>query len=124
MGEIPDRGKTPLSRSVPSGELGRGRGGHPFLFSVSFHQTLARLDRDSGGGELLPYKRLMGMCCKVGSHFHDWIDYNGVVFSIKLLERGRTFSDFWGKTVLHIYCWQTHQNVCAVGEKYSVLHSI
>ena len=71
-----------------------------------------------GGRELLPYKRLMRMCCKVGrTDFHDWIDYNGVVFSIKLLERGRTFSDFWGKTVLHIYCWQTHQNVCTVGEK-------
>ena len=26
-----------------------------------------------------------------------------VAFSIELLEWGRTFSDFWGKTVLHIY---------------------
>ena len=33
----------------------------------------------------------------------DWIDYNGVAFSIELLEWGRTFSDFGGgKTVLHI----------------------
>ena len=56
-----------------------------------------------GGEEVLPYKRLMGMCCWMGSHFHDWIDYNGVAFSIELLEWGRTFSDFWGKTVLHIY---------------------
>ena len=45
--------------------------------------------------EVLPYKRLMGMCRWMGSHFHDWIDYNGVTFSIKLLEWGRTFSDFW-----------------------------
>ena len=45
---------------------------------------------------LLPYKRLMGMCCWMGSHFHDWIDYNGVAFSIELLEWGRTFSDFLG----------------------------
>ena len=30
----------------------------------------------------------------IGSHFHDWTDYDGVVFSIKLLKRGRTFSDF------------------------------
>ena len=31
----------------------------------------------------------------MGSHFHDWIDYNGVAFSIELLvkEWGRTFSD-------------------------------
>ena len=35
-----------------------------------------------GGGGLLPYKRLMGMCCWMGSHFQDWIDKNGVAFSI------------------------------------------
>ena len=27
---------------------------------------------------------------------NDWIDYNGVAFSIELLEWGRTFSNFWG----------------------------
>lgn len=27
----------------------------------------------------------------MGSHFHYWIDYNGVAFSIELLESGRTF---------------------------------
>ena len=37
------------------------------------------------------------------SDFHDWIDYNGVTFSTELLQWGRTFSDFWGETVLHIY---------------------
>ena len=47
-------------------------------------------------GVLLPYTRLMGMCCWMGSHFHNWIDYNGVAFSIELLEWGRTFSDFGG----------------------------
>ena len=55
------------------------------------------------GGRALPYKRLMGMCRWMGSHFHDWIDYNGVAFSKELLEWGRTFSDFWGKRVVHIY---------------------
>ena len=44
-----------------------------------------------GGGGGPPYKRLMGMCRLMGSHFHDWIDYNGVAFSIELLEWGRTF---------------------------------
>ena len=44
----------------------------------------------------LPYKRLMGMCRWVGSHFHDSIDYNGVAFSIELLEWGHTSSDFGG----------------------------
>ena len=36
------------------------------------------------------------MCCWMGSHFHDWIDYNGVAFSIQLLEWGHTFSEFGG----------------------------
>ena len=35
-----------------------------------------------GGGGILPFKRLMGMCRWIGSHFHDWIDYNGIAFSI------------------------------------------
>ena len=39
----------------------------------------------------------------MGPHFHDWIDYNGVAFSIELLELGRTFSDFWGKALLCIH---------------------
>ena len=55
-----------------------------------------------GEGGVLPYRRLMGMCRWMGSHFHDWSEYNGVAFSIELLEWGRTFFDFWGKTVLHI----------------------
>ena len=38
------------------------------------------------GGRVLPYKRLMGLCRWMGSHFHHWIDYNGVAFSIELLE--------------------------------------
>ena len=33
-------------------------------------------------GGVLPCNRLMGMCRWMGSHFHDWIDYNGVAFSI------------------------------------------
>ena len=45
-----------------------------------------------GGGGVLPHKRLMRMCRWMGSHFYDWIDYNGVAFSIELLHRGRTFS--------------------------------
>ena len=69
---------------------------------------LLRVIRDEpnpkvGGGGVPPYKRLMGMCRWMGSHFYDWIDCNGVAFSIALLEWGRTFSAFWGKTVLHIY---------------------
>ena len=39
----------------------------------------------------------------MGSHCHDWSDYNGVAFSTELLVWGGKFSDFWSKTVLHIY---------------------
>ena len=49
------------------------------------------------GGGVLPYKRLIGMCRWMGSHFHDWIDYNGVTFLEELLEWGRTFLGFMGK---------------------------
>ena len=52
--------------------------------------------RGGGAGGLLPYKRLMGMCRWMGSHFYDWIDYNGVAFLIELLEWGRTSSGFLG----------------------------
>ena len=50
-----------------------------------------------GPGGVLLYKRLMGMCRWMGSHFHDWSDYNRVAFSIELLELVRKFSDFWRK---------------------------
>ena len=55
------------------------------------------------GGGVLPYKRLIGMFRWMGSHFHNWIDYNGVAFSIELLEEGRTFAGSWflGYEVLH-----------------------
>ena len=43
------------------------------------------------------------MCRWMGSHFHDWTDYNGVAFSIKLLEWGRTFSDFRGVRKFFIF---------------------
>ena len=48
----------------------------------------------------LPSNRLMGMCRWMGSHFHDWIDYNGVAFSKELLEWGRILSGFGGKNIL------------------------
>ena len=36
----------------------------------------------------------MGMYRWMGSHFHDWIDYNGVTFLVALVEWGSTFSGF------------------------------
>ena len=49
------------------------------------------------GGGVLSYMRLLGMCRWMGLQFHDWSDYNGVAFSIELLELGHKFSDFLGK---------------------------
>ena len=66
------------------------------IATVNFRLHHLRLGGGGGGG-VLPYKRLMGMCRWMGLHFHDWSDYNGVAFSIELLEWGRIFSDFWGK---------------------------
>ena len=39
------------------------------------------------------------MCRWMGSHFHDWIDYNGVAFSTELLEWARIFSGFGGNNI-------------------------
>ena len=63
------------------------------LICDHFAEKNRRFDR---GGGVLPYRRLMGMCRWMGSHFQGWIDYNGVAFSIELLEWSRTFSDFLG----------------------------
>ena len=48
------------------------------------------------GGGVLPYKRLIGMCRWMGSHFHDWIDYNGVAFSIEFTRMASLIFGFWG----------------------------
>ena len=56
--------------------------------------------RETPEGGTLPSNRLMGTCRWMGSHFHDWIDYNGVAFSMALLEWGRIFSGFWGRNIL------------------------
>ena len=53
-----------------------------------------QLSQDGGG--VLPNKRLLGMCCWMGSHFHNWTDYNGVTFLVELLEWGRKLSGFLG----------------------------
>ena len=57
---------------------------------------LAKAPPARGGEGVLPYERPVGMCCWMGSHFHDWIEYDGAAFLIELLEWGHTFSDFLG----------------------------
>ena len=50
----------------------------------------------------------MGMCRWMESHFHDWIDYNGVAFSIELTRMGsHVFGifgvrKFWQERILRI----------------------
>ena len=44
----------------------------------------------------------MGMCRWMGSHFHDWIDYDRVAFLIDLNEVVH-FRIFGSKTVLRTY---------------------
>ena len=50
-------------------------------------------------GGALPSNRVMEMCRWMGSHFHDWIDYNGVAFSTELLEWDCIFSGFGGNNI-------------------------
>ena len=69
---------------------------YPYLLYQGTFAYDSELWFNPGGGGVLPYKRLMGMCRWMGSHFHDWIDYNGVTFLVELLEWGRTFSGFLG----------------------------
>ena len=51
-------------------------------------------------GWVLPINGLMGMCCWMGLHFHNWNDYNEEAFSTEfpaeLVEWGRKLSGYWG----------------------------
>ena len=58
---------------------------------------------DHGGWGRGGYFLIMGISRWIQSHFHDWFEYNGVTFSIQVLEWSRTLSEFQGKTVLHIF---------------------
>ena len=58
------------------------------------------------------------MCRWMGSHFHDWIDYNGVALSTELLEWGRTFPDFLRKKVYLNIRLTNLPDVFIVGEKW------
>ena len=65
------------------------------------------------------------MCRWMGSHFHGWIDYNGVTILVELLEWDRTFSGFfWDKKILvsrdfNIGRFATKKMVRAVVSKFN-----
>ena len=73
-----------------------------YLIKESSARGLSAVAPGWGGGGVLPYKRLMGMCRWIGSHFHDWLTTMGRIFNrvTRIWTYRRTFSDFWG--VLHI----------------------
>ena len=41
----------------------------------------------------------MGVCCWMGSHFHDWIDYYGVAFYKCYYNGVIHFQDFGGQKI-------------------------
>ena len=43
------------------------------------------------------------MCRWMGSHFHDWIDYNGVAFSIEFTRMGSHIFGFFGVRLFFIF---------------------
>ena len=79
------------------------------------------------GGGLLPYKRLMEMCHRMGSHFHDWIDYNGVAFSIESSGVAhflwvRQFFIFTGSKRTRIFVLQMKSKVFFIQSKNGSIH--
>ena len=72
---------------------------------MSFTRKQAHSWRVNGKGKkarggVVSINGLLGMCHWMGSHFHDWIDYNEFAFSTELptelLEWGRKLLRFWG----------------------------
>ena len=51
-------------------------------------------------GGVLPSKRLLGMCRWMGSHFHDWTDYNGVTFLVVTRMGSQIFGIYGMKKIL------------------------
>ena len=66
------------------------KGTEGFLFLMALILLL------TPGEGVLPSKILLGMYRWMGSHFHNWTDYNGVTFLVELLEWGRKFLGFLG----------------------------
>ena len=62
-----------------------------------------RVAREEGRG-VPPYEALMGTCRWMGSHFHDWINYNnGLAFSIEFTRMGLHIFGFWGVRQLFMF---------------------
>ena len=57
---------------------------------------LPQVEKEWTSSSILPNNRLLGMCRWMGSHFHNWTDYNGVTFFSRVTGMGRTFLGFLG----------------------------
>ena len=57
---------------------------------------------------------LTGMCRWMGSHFHDWIDHNGVAFSIELPNGVAHFRDFGVRIFWRVGSWvlKKYRTIC------------
>ena len=73
-----------------------------FLYSTLSDERGER----SNPGWVLPSNRLMGMCRWMGSHFHDWIDYNGVAFSMGANRATRMGSHICGISGVSIFVYK------------------
>ena len=51
------------------------------------------------GWGVLPSSRLVGMCCWIGPHFHDWIDYYGLHFYKRYWNGVAHFQDFGAQKI-------------------------
>ena len=61
------------------------------------------------------------MCRWMGSHFHDWNDFNGVVFSMELLEWRLHIFGFWGVRQFFIFTVNKHTRTFVLQMKNKVL---
>ena len=84
------RSRIELSSQGP-GDICLSKSDMPATHTHKHAQTRVRLKSllpGGRGGGLLPSKRLLGMCRWMGSHFHNWTDYNGVTFFSRVTRMG------------------------------------
>ena len=72
-------------------------------FSLSERYSCAWQKPPPGGEGVLPYERLMGMCCLMGSHFHDWIEYDWAAFFNRVTRMGSHIFGFFGVRKFFIF---------------------
>ena len=72
------------------------------------------------GGGVLPYKRLMEICCWMGSHFHYWIDYYGVAYFNRVTRIGSYIFGFFRVRQFFIFMVRKHTSMFVLQMKSKV----